>query len=440
MKRVVVSVIVVAGAGVAGFVAIVGQALPVEMETASVVTVREYVADDAKTRLADEYIVDMPVSGTLIRIMLEVGDEVQMGQIVAHIDPYDLKQEILKIEAQIAQKKADVAGVDVAKPKAEDIESAKLHVTEKADLLEIASRTRAVIEINYGEAERSYNRAKGLLETGTVSESFFDEAEMRYRGLSEDRERTKLEEDAARKALTQAELARERLLNSIDDNEYQRESFEAVIDMLKAQLAMFQDDLNQTKIKAPVSGPVLEKFEEDQRVLLAGSPLLKIGALDSIEIECDVLSEEVSRMHVGNSVRISGKALQGRTLEGTVSRIYPAGFMKISALGVEQQRVRTLIAFDNADAGLRPGTRVDVEIITAQAVDALAVPDRAVFRHSGGWALFVVEGGRAVLTPVKVGLRNEDWAQILEGVTPETVVVSELKNDLVDGARVTPLD
>ncbi len=440
MKRAIIVAVVVVGAGVAGYVALVGQALPVEMEAASVVTVREYVTDDAKTRLADEYIVDMPVSGTLKRMTLEVGDEVEEGRVVAHIDPYDLKQEILQIEARIAQKRADVAGVDVAKPKEEDIASAKLHVTEKADLLEIASKTRAVIGINYDEAERSYNRAKGLLETGTASESFFDEAEMRYRGLSKDRERTKLEEDAARKALEQAVLARERLLNSIDDNEYQRERFEAEIDMLKAQLAMFHENLGKTRITSPVSGPVLEKFEEDQRVLLAGTPLLKIGDLESIEIECDVLSEEVSRVRVGNTVLISGKALQGRTLEGTVSRIYPSGFMKISALGVEQQRVRTLIGFDNSDVGLRPGTRVDVDVITAEAVDALAVPDRAVFRHSGGWALFVVEGGRAALTPVKVGLRNEDWAQILEGVTPETVVVSELKNDLVDGARVTPLD
>ena len=439
MKRVLI-VIIVGGAAVAGVVAFLRQALPVEMEPASIVTVREYVTDDAKTRLANEYIIDMPVSGTLIRMTLEVGDEVEEGQVVAHIDPYDLKQEIRQIEARIAQKKADVAGVDVAKPKEEDIESAKLHVREKADLLEIASKTRAVIEINCAEAERSYNRAKGLLDTGAASESFFDEAEMRYRGLSEDRKRTKLEEDAARKALTQAELARERLLNSIDDNEYQRESFEAEIDMLKAQLAMFEDDLGKTKIKSPVSGPVLEKFEEDQRVLLAGSPLLKIGDLESIEIECDILSEEVSRVRVGNMVLISGKALQGRTLEGKVTRIYPSGFMKISSLGVEQQRVRTLIEFNHADAGLRPGTSVDVEIITAEAVDTLAVPDRAVFRHSGGWAVFEVEGGRAKLTPVRVGLRNEDWAQILEGLRPETVIVAELKNDLEDGARVTAHD
>ena len=168
--------------------------------------------------------------------------------------------------------------------------------------------------------------------------------------------------------------------------------------------------------------------------------MLKIGDLTSIEIECDVLSEEVSRMRVGNKVLISGKALQGRELEGKVTRIYPAGFMKISSLGVEQQRVRTLISFDNEEVRLLPGTRIEVEIVTEEAVDTLAVPDRAVFRHEGGWALFIVEGGRAALTSVRIGLRNEDWAEVLEGVTADTIVVGELKNDLEDGIRVTALD
>ena len=440
MKRTIIIGIVALIVGGGLVVTLLGQALPVEMAQVSIITVSEYVAEDAKTRLADEYIVDMPFSGTVRRLELDVGMEVEKGQPIAYIDPHDLKQQILQIEAQIAQKRAAVVGVDVAKPKEEDIESAKLHVTEMADSLEISRRTRDVIAVNFKEAKRAFDRAKGLLEAGAVSQSFYDEAEMRHNGLLADGERVKLEEDSAQKALVQSELAYRRLIHSIDDNEYMRESFLAEIDMLRAQLAILEDDLGKAVIKAPVSGPVLEKFVEDQRVLAEGSPLLKIGDLTSIEIECDVLSEEVSRMRVGNKVLISGKALQGRELEGKVTRIYPAGFMKISSLGVEQQRVRTLIAFDNQEVRLLPGTRIDVEIVTEEAVDTLAVPDRAVFRHEGGWALFIVEGGRAALTSVRIGLRNEDWAEVLEGVTADTIVVGELKNDLEDGIRVTALD
>lgn len=439
MKRVVISVVVIAVVGGGGVVAFKGQAIPVEMMQAQAITVREFVADDAKTRLGDEYIIDMPISGTLARMELEVGDEVQHGQVVARIDPYDLQQEILQVKARIAQKRADIAGVDVAKPKDEDIESAELYVTEMDDSLAITHKTSAAIEYNLAEAELVYNRAKGLLAAGAASQSALDEAEMRFRGLSEDQKRVKLQEGAAEKALVQARIALSRLLNSIDDNEYQRESFRAEVEMLEAELAVLKDNLSKTNVKAPVKGPVLEKYEEDQRVLVAGSPLLRIGDLKSIEIECDVLSEEVSRVHVGNEVIITGKALQGRSLKGEVTRIYPSGFMKISSLGVEQQRVRTLISFDNTDVKLRPGTSLDVEIVTAAAEDALAVPDRAVFRHEGSWALFCVEDGRAVLTAVKLGLRNEDWAQILDGITAETVVVSELKNDLEDGVRVARL-
>ena len=118
MKRVLIIVVVVAVVGVGGVVAFMGGAIPVEMMQVKPITVREFVTEDAKTRLADEFIVDMPVSGTLKRMQIEVGDHVEKGQVVAHIDPYDLKQEIRKIEAHVAQKKAQVAGVDVAKVRA----------------------------------------------------------------------------------------------------------------------------------------------------------------------------------------------------------------------------------------------------------------------------------------------------------------------------------
>jgi len=162
--------------------------------------------------------------------------------------------------------------------------------------------------------------------------------------------------------------------------------------------------------------------------------------MDSIEIECDVLSEDVTAVRPGDKVVIRGKALRGRTIEGTVERIYPAGFEKISSLGVEQQRVKTIIEFDNSEAKLRPGTSVDVEIVTAEAQGVLAVPDRAVFREGDSWAVFVIESGHAELRKVEVGLRNEDWAEIRAGLQPTDVVIAELTNDIKPGVRVTPME
>jgi HlyD family secretion protein len=365
---------------------------------------------------------------------------VKHGDIIATIDTFALTQEIRQVEAQIRQIAANETGVDIEKPKQEDIESARLRIKEMSDALSIARKSRDVLEINREEAKRAYDRSKGLLEAGATSESQHDEADLRYRGLQEDLKRAKFEGDAAQKALEQADIALKRLEGSIDDNEYKRDSYKAETEGLRAQLAALKDDLKKTNIAAPVSGPILEKFVEDRRVLLAGEQLLKIGDMKSIEIESDVLSEEIAHMRVGNRVEIQGKVLGDDGLIGAVKRIYPAGFMKISSLGVEQQRVRTIIDFDNSEVQLRPGTRVDVNIITAESPNTLAIPDRALFRHQGNWALFVVDGNTARLISVEVGLRNDDWAEIKSGIEEGQLIISELKNDLVDGAKVSRLE
>jgi HlyD family secretion protein len=207
----------------------------------------------------------------------------------------------------------------------------------------------------------------------------------------------------------------------------------------EAQLQALKSDLEKTVVEAPISGVVLEKYVEDERVLPAGTPLLKLGDLRAVEIECDVLSEEVGRIHVGDPVEITGKALQGIVRMGRVARVYPSGFKKISALGIEQQRVRTIIEFDNNGLDLRPGTSVDLRIITEERTDVIAVPERATFRHKDGWAVFTVDAGRARLTPIEIGIKNNELAEVRSGLEVGQVVVAEPKNELADGVRVTAL-
>jgi HlyD family secretion protein len=439
MKRFGIIVLIIAVVGVV-YTALQGQTIIVEMNEVSRETVFEYIIEDAKTRLDNEYTIDMPINGTVERIDLEIGDQVTKGDVIAQVNTYALEQEIRQIEALIRQSAAFETGVDIEKPKDEDIASATLHIKEMSDALNIAKAAQDVLKLNRDEALSAFNRSKGLLEAGATSQSMFDEAELRYKGLEEDLKRAKLEEGAAKKTLEQAGIALQRLTGSMDDNEYKRTSFQAEIDGLKARLASLQDDMKKTTITAPVSGPVLEKFIADRRVLLAGEPLLKIGDMKSIEIESDVLSEEIAPMKVGNRVEIKGKALQGEVVFGTVKRIYPSGFMKISSLGVEQQRVRTIIEFDNSKIKLRPGTSVDVRIITAESENTLAIPDRALFRNEEAWSLFFVNDSVVELRKVEVGLRNDDWAEIVSGVAEGDLIVSELKNALVDGVTVSRLE
>ena len=439
MRRIAVWTVVTIAVGTIAFLALRPSPLAVDIEPVTRQDIRAYVSEDAKTRLHDKYAVDMPISGTLERIALEVGDRVEKGQPLAHIDPFDLEQQIKGLEALVEQARAQIRGVDVAKPKPEDFASAALRVKQSKDSQGMAGHEYDTADINLTEAKRNYERLKALREQGAVSQAQLDDAERVYKGLIETVKRLSLAEKAAGKTRQLAELADKRVNESVNDNEYQRDVHRADMERLASELAVLKGDLEKTTVTAPVAGVVLDKYVEDTRVLSAGTPVLNIGDLDSIEIESDILSEEIGSIEVGDPVEITGKALDDRVIPGKVKQIYPGGFMKVSALGIEQQRVKILIEFDNAPLKLRPGTSVDVRVVTDERKDTLVVPERATFRHEGNWAVFVVRDGRARLRPVKIGIKNDQWAEILEGLEPQDRVIAETKNELNDGVRVVGL-
>ncbi len=398
--------------------------------------VYNYIAEEAKTRLKDEYLIDVPLSGTVERIVLEVGDLVEAGDVLARIDSFDLEQRIRGLENLIRQSRAQIVGVDSGKPKDEDIDVAAVRAREMRDALRIAEKERIITTIDYEQAKRDYERTQRLIEEGVASQSVVDDAARIYKGLKEQVERTRLSVDAARKALEISELSSNLVVASVDDNEYLREVYQAEIQNLEAQIAVLTSDLKKSVIRAPVAGPILEKYVSNTRVLVAGTPILKLGDLRTMEIESDVLSEEVGSITVGDEVVLLGKALGSAEPRGKVARIYPAAFQKISSLGIEQQRVKTIIQFDNETLQLRAGTRLDVRIITDQSDGAVAVPERAVFRRNGDWFVFVASDGTAELRPVELGIKNDTWAEITEGLSVEDVIVLEPNNDLEPGQRV----
>lgn len=429
--------VVVIGIVVLGTVyAMLPQTIAVPIGTPEIQTVEAFISEEAKTRLNDTYTLAMPVNGTLERITLEVGDEVRAGDVVARLDDHDLVQQVRELDAHIAQVRAQMEGVDVSKPKPIDMTSAGVQVQEARDNARMAEKAQTVAELNRDAAARDFARAEELLAKGVLSPSQRDDAARAYDTLKEDAARQALAVDAARKALRLAELSSTRLEESVDDNEYMRTMYQAEIESLDAQRAVAQRDLEKTALIAPVSGPIISKFVMNRQVLPAGTPLLEIGDLSTMEIESDVLSEEVVRVTPGDKVEIMGKALTNESKIGEVSRIYPAAFEKISALGIEQQRVKVIIAFDNTEVNLRPGTRLDVRIITDAAEDVVALPERAIFRRAGAWYVFVAEKGKARLQEVTVGLKNDTWVEVRDGIGLDTRVVLEPTNELDVGARL----
>jgi HlyD family secretion protein len=240
--------------------------------------------------------------------------------------------------------------------------------------------------------------------------------------------------------ITAAKLNTAILNSRSQDFEWERADYEQQIAAIEARLTSLRADLKRTQVRAPAAGKVLNLFEESQRVVAAGTPLLELGDLGRLEVEADFLSEDAAHMREKMEVEIFGRALGTRRVRGIVERIYPSAFRKISSLGVEQQRVRVIVSFDAAGTGLGDRFRVEVRVILDRRDDALLVPEGALFPKGGAWHVFRIEGGRAKLTRVRTGLRDGRVRELLEGLAENDRVVLHPGAELKDGATVEDLD
>ena len=191
------------------------------------------------------------------------------------------------------------------------------------------------------------------------------------------------------------------------------------------------------QITSPVDGRILRVLQESEAAVAIGTPLLEVANADDLEIVVDVLSTDAIQIPPGAPVRI--EAGPGLVLQGRVRRVEPSAFTKVSALGVEEQRVNVVIDFDSAAVQgrrLGDGFRVDVRIITFARAEATVVPVSALFRRDGEWAVFVLDGERARLRPVKIGGRNAQVAWIEEGLRAGERVIVYPSDSVQDGRRV----
>jgi len=436
VKRILTWTAVIIGVALLVAYAAWPRSLEVEVAQCSRGAISAFVLEEAETRLDDEYVITLPVGGRLLRIDLKEGALVEKGNVIAHVDTFERKEQLKRLDARVRETRALIVGVDEAKPKPEDIRAAELAVEEVTLRLESAGKSLDAARISYEQEEKQYKRMKALLAGGSIPESDFDEARRRYLTLKSQYEGAASNKAAVGKLLEQARVQLKRLRESVDDNEFQRAACLAQIQQIDAERAILRDELAKSAIRAPVSGPILEKYQEDEQVLPAGTPLLKIGDLKSIRVESDILSEEVGLVKVGQDVEIFGPAVGDRPVPGKVIRIYPSGFEKISSLGIEQQRVKVIVAYTNTELQLRPGVRLDVKIITDTRRDALLIPERALFKMSNRWNVFVVRDGLARLTPVEVGLRNDEHAQVTKGLQAGDLVIPNPPQQLEDGDKV----
>jgi HlyD family secretion protein len=352
------------------------------------------VEEEGVTRVIDRYVVSAPVAGYLRRIELEVGDAVARGGVLATLDP--LRSDVLDPRSR-ALGEARVAAASASVRKAEE---------------EVAA---AEAEAEYARAE--HRRVAGLCRVQCVSEDERDRAEARARQT----------EASLRSARFSVEVARHEL--------------EAARTALEHSAARVSGaPVESVAVRSPVQGQVLGVHRESEGVVVAGEALVEVGDPQALEVAVDVLSADAVRIGPGTRVVIDRWGGEG-PLEGLTRRVEPVGFMKVSALGVEEQRVWVIVDITSEPerwARLGDGYRVEARFVLWEGQDVLQVPASAAFRHGGGWAVFVVAGARAERRPIQIGHRNGLVAEVLSGVLPGETVIVHPDERLRDGLRVMP--
>ena len=383
-KKLIASVLVVA--------AIVAMAMwPESMEVTVVRAERGpmqvTVDEDGETRVRDRFLVTAPVSGRVHRIEIEPGDPVVRGKtLLARITPAESPLLDSRTRGEL---------------------QAAVEAATAADGQARAERQRAGTALD--RARSTLRRQQDLMKAGAISSDALEASETELASA----------EDALRAA------------------EFTERRAESEQQLARARLSAPSASGRSVDVFSPVDGTVLRRMRESEGVVPVGEPLLEIGEPGRMEIVADLLSTDAVRVSPDAAVLIEQWG-GGHTLHGRVRRVEPSGFMKVSALGVEEQRVNVVVDFTNpAEAArLGDGYRVEVRIVLWQEKDVLKVPVGALFRQGDGWAVFVVEEGRVRRQAVQLGQRNENEGQVTSGIEAGATLVLHPPDTLTDGMRV----
>ena len=378
-----------------GIIALVAWGLtpkPIEVETAVLargpLTVR--VSEEGKTRIRNRYLVAAPVAGMMRRVALKPGDEVKAGNtLLTTIEP--MATPLLDPRAR-AQAEAVVSMKESARKQ--------------------AAQTLAAQQAASKMAEADRDRIRAIQRAGTVSDS----------------DRDRAEGDASIKA---AEVRATEFAMQVLDYE-----------IAQAQAALERPDAstagNLVEVKSPVSGRVLKVMQESEMAVSPGLPILEVGDPADLEIEAEILSRDAVTIHPGDAVSV--EQWGGETpLNGRVRRVEPAGFTKISALGVEEQRVivlSDLIDPPAAAKALGDRFRVEVRVAVWHADDVPVVPSGALFREGNVWKTYLYQSGQAKLVTVTVGHTDGRLTEILSGISAGDEVLLHPPDTVKAGSSV----
>ncbi len=376
--------------------------IAVDVYTARRGPMRLVIEEEGKTRVTDRFVVSAPVAGFTRRVVFDAGDAVKKGEVLALIEP---RRSLILDPRSRAEARSRVKGAEAA--------------------MKAAGERRTALRAEAEYAASELKRLTGLLKEGFLSEDDFERAkalndrtaaELRSSAFAEDVARYELE--TAKTALRFSTGTGAEPVSGADRPAARPET---------------------VRIKSPVPGRILRIHKKSEGAVAEGAMLFEIGDPATLEVEVELLSADSVRVSPGTDVIFTDWGGAGE-LKGKVRLIEPAGFTKVSALGVEEQRVLVICDITSPApewARLGDGYRVEAGFILWEADDLLQVPASALFKTGEErWAAFIIDGGRAVLKPVETGRKNGLFTEVTKGITEgeEVIVHPDLK--IEDGTRV----
>ncbi len=409
------------------------QPVPVESAKVTVGPLRVTVEEEGKTRLRSRYIVSAPVSGFMSRLRLKAGDHVNSGDVITRLSPVSApfldprSRDTSEARVGVAQ-----ASLDAAQARVRVAQSALEVAQSRVAPLEEQQRS-AQVDLDYWKREQQ--REEGLVKSGDLPAQRLD--------------KTRTEIARAESAVQVAKRTVESYRMQIDSAAAELEAAQAQLRPLNAEIGAAKAQLRGTTarpgaesesipVTIPAGGRVIRVIQESEGVVQPGAPLIEIGDANAIEVEVEVLSQDAVQMGPGTRVLLTGWGGAG-TLEARVRVIEPGGFTKVSALGVDEQRVRVIADITSPEkewSRLGDGYRVEGSFILWEADTVLQVPSNVLFRYQNGWAVFAIEAGKARRKTVEVGHRNGLAAEILSGLKEGEMLVAHPDETVEDGKQV----
>ena len=394
LKWIVPSLIVV---GLIGY-AFVPRPVKVDVGEVKKQPMRVTVDDDGETRVRERYVVSAPLGGRLLRVGFDPGDAVDAGCILATIDPGSPDLIDPRTRAQL---KALVKAAKATVSRAETQVSAA--------------------KVNLEREQAEYERYSKLVETGGVSKSDYEESQRRYTAATYSLSSATSNLEVAKFELEQANAALMHFSSGGESEQLEDQGWNFVI-------------------RSPVKGKVLRIHEESSRMLPAGAPILEVGDPQDLEMRIDVLSQDATQIRPGQRVIVEHWG-GSKDLLGRVRLVEPSAYTKVSALGVDEQRVDVIADFDNLSEGggaISDGYRIEARIVVWETDEAVTVSSGALFRSGDDWAVFKVVDGKAFLQIVEVGNRNGEVAEVLSGLSENDLVVLHPGDQVENGVKVEP--